>query len=98
MKSVFPPQAKSRNRVMAVAAALLTLTALLLMARSVTYTGWYQHRRYGGMSLEQLATAANQQPGNPIVLYYYGKALNAHGRFAEALVPLEHAAGLDPDD
>jgi tetratricopeptide (TPR) repeat protein len=79
-------------------AALLLTTAVLLVARSLTYTGWYQHRIYGRMPLEQLAEEARRQPGNSIVLYCYGRALDEKGRFTEALVPLEHAAGLDPDD
>ncbi len=95
---LFGQRATARHRRTALAAALLTATALLLTARSLTYTGWYQDWRYARMPLEQLAVAAKQQPGNAIVLYHYGKALNAKGRFTEALVPLEHAAGLDPDE
>lgn len=97
MTSISPQRAKPKNRSGA-AAAVLLCTAALLAVRSLSYTGWYQNWRYSRMPLAQLATTAQQQPGNPIVLYYYGKALNAKGRCTEALVPLEHAAGLDPDD
>jgi tetratricopeptide (TPR) repeat protein len=71
---------------------------VLLTARSLTHADWYQRWRYSRMPLEQLSAQAQQQPTNPIVLFHYGKALNAAGRFVEALVPLEHAAGLDPDN
>jgi tetratricopeptide (TPR) repeat protein len=83
---------------MAAVAVLLSVVALLLTARSLTHTVWYQNRLYSRMSMEQLAVAARQEPGNPRALYYYGKALNTAGRYTEALVPLENAAGLDPDD
>jgi len=83
---------------MAVLAVLLAAIALAMAARSLTYTAWYQHWRYARMSLERLAVEAQRHSGNSIVLYYYGKALDAQGRFAEALVPLEQASGLDPDD
>src|SRR5579884_1455246 len=88
----------SRRRPMVAAAVLLTTAAVLLAARSLTYAGWYQNWLYARMPLERLAAEAQKQPGNPVLLYHYGKALNAKGRFAEALVPLEQAAGLDPDD
>src|SRR5262249_54076224 len=98
MKSSFQRRATPERRRMAAAAVLLTTAAVLLMARSLTYSEWYQNWLYARMPLERLAAAARQQPGNAIILYYYGKALNEKGRIAEALVPLEHAAGLDPDD
>jgi tetratricopeptide (TPR) repeat protein len=98
MKPLIRSRVKARSRRTVIAAVLLSAAAVLLTARSLTHTGWYQHWRYGRMSLEQLATEAKDQRANPIVLYYYGKSLDASGRYTEALVPLERSAGLDPDD
>ncbi len=91
-------EAPRAKRGASLAAAALCIVAVILAARSVTYTAWYQEWIYSRWPLERLAEAASAQPGNAILLYRYGAALNAKGRYTDALPVLEHAAGLEPDN
>lgn len=69
-----------------------------LAARALFWLPAYQERRVAKLSLAELDALARREPENAVALLAYGRNLNRIGRAAEALLPLERAAGLSPDD
>lgn len=75
------------------------LVALVpLVARALWWLPAFQERRVAKLPLRELETLTRKEPDNVVALLAYGRQLTQAGRYADALVPLQSAAGQAPED